>query len=292
VDVVPARRRRPTRVRTRLVALVLVPALGLALFGGFEAYERAVTASRAREVEQRVGRASDLLELRLALADEAFASGSLATGRQFGLTPDGMSSLFGTDLVARTARDRRTVTQLEFRLRDERRLAPAFRRLRDVRAHLEANPGDVAALLAGMSQVQSDVTNASNDALQQADDVSFGDVSSVALRRDLTVLRRADQAAIGVGVQLDALGQLLAPRRRRTGRRRSPSSARGSASCTRRKTGSRTSRPRRSVRAGTRRPPMPPRSGPRRRPSVSPRWHRARSRPSISAASRRSSPTG
>ncbi len=190
---------------------MLVPALGLALFGGYEAYERAVMASRAHEVEQRVTRASDLLELRITLADEAFAAGVLATGSQYGVGADVMSHLFHTDLVARRDRDRRTLDRLVRTLRDPGRLTTTFARLRALRAHLDRDPGDVDALLAGMSSIQTDVTNASTAALQDADDASFGDASSVALRRDLTVLRRADQAAIGVGVQLDAFGRLLAP---------------------------------------------------------------------------------
>jgi diguanylate cyclase (GGDEF)-like protein len=208
---VSRRRRRPARVRTRLVALVLVPVVGVAVFGGREALERARTAGHAAAIERKVDRASTVTELRLTLAGETFATAAIATGRRFGLDETGISALFGTDLAARERRDRAGVDRLVRRLHPLGSLAPVVARLHAVRAAFDRDPGDLAGLLAGMSSVQAAVTNAGTDALASAQDAAARDGSSPRLRRDLILLDRANAATIAVGVQTDALGQLIAP---------------------------------------------------------------------------------
>ncbi|MCU1430378.1 MAG: Diguanylate cyclase protein [Actinomycetia bacterium] len=198
-------------MRTRLGALVLLPIIGVAVFGGREASSRARVAADAREVDRRIVRASSLLEIRMRLADETFASGSLATGRRFGLTTAQVSELFKIDLTSRERRARHQVDALIARFEEPGELVADFRHVRTVRAAFDAHPNDPTSLLAGMSSLQATMTFAGTEALQRADQASFGPASSYNLRRDLSALRRAGDATTAVGMQLDAIGQLFAP---------------------------------------------------------------------------------
>jgi hypothetical protein len=91
----------------------------------------AQTVSHAHEVDARIVRAASLLEIRMRLADETFASVSLATGRRFGLTTKQISALFKIDLSARERHARRQVDGLIDQFADPGPLDASFHDLQD-----------------------------------------------------------------------------------------------------------------------------------------------------------------
>jgi diguanylate cyclase (GGDEF)-like protein len=200
-----------SRVRTRLLSLVLVPVIGVAVFGGREAYGRTRSAARADKVEERVDRATVVIEIRLGLARETFSTGALALAKHFGFTPTQIGSLLGVDLSSRRARDRQADDQLVAALIGPGDFAPVFSDLAAVRARIDAHPDDFSGLLAGMTKIQIAVANSGQASLQSADHLVFDAGASAKLHRLLSLLQNADDATIAVGAEVDSFAQLISP---------------------------------------------------------------------------------
>jgi diguanylate cyclase (GGDEF)-like protein len=198
-------------VRQRLAAVVLLPTLGLAAFGGFVTVGRSREAGRTREVEARVERASALLRVKLLVTAENFSTGATASAVALGVDPAVLSSIVGFDPEARVRHDRRAVDRAVGELGADPVVRGPYRRLVLARRALDEAGPDVIDLLRGYSQVQAQLTDAAITALDRAEEAAGWVASSSRLRTDTQLLRSSVEAATAVGVQLDGLGQLIAP---------------------------------------------------------------------------------
>jgi diguanylate cyclase (GGDEF)-like protein len=198
-------------VWTRLVALVLLPLVGVAGYGGKAAADGAAQAKKARAIATRVERASLLVELRLALGQETFASGGLSIGAVFGLTPAKMNTLMRTDLVALRTESRARVDALFAQVGDTGSLPASFRQLQAARTRFDAPGADPATLVGEIRPVQVALAEAGATALERAERLVLDSGASYDMRTALRVLQHTANASLAVGIELDSLAQLLLP---------------------------------------------------------------------------------
>jgi diguanylate cyclase (GGDEF)-like protein len=205
------RARRASSVRQRLALVVLLPTLGLAGFGGFEALGRSREAERTREVEVRVERATALLRVKLLVTGENFSTGATASAVALGVDPEALTSTIGFDPEQRVLQDRRAVDRAVEALGDDPEVSGPHHRLVLARRALDDAAPDVSDLLRRYSHVQADLTDSALTALDRAEEAAGRVASSSRLRTDTQLLRAAVEAATAVGVQLDGLGRLITP---------------------------------------------------------------------------------
>jgi hypothetical protein len=199
-------RRRGSRVTTRLVAIVLIPVVGLVSFSARDATTRWRVTAGAEALAEDVDRVSTLTPVALMVASEMYLRGAIVSGRELGLDADTLGGILGLDLLASLGEAQREVDRRLAELDPSDPAQPLVAELASLRVALE--DGTASLEESGIWDISQVLTESAFAALRDAQDRAAGLVASTPTQRSLAVLDATYDAASSVFSQVGALGRM------------------------------------------------------------------------------------